>query len=161
LSNALRSPTDPILLTNRLTIGVLIIGSIAIITSAYWTQAPITPGDTESLLETDSSSDPDSDEIRVSDRPDPALFAVDLWYTPPTPQAAPPPPKLPKLELLGITSVDGSPSAIIFDQESDTMVTLSVGESHGPTTVTAITAESIDCIAHDRAFSIALGESTP
>jgi hypothetical protein len=144
-----------------LRIGVLIIGSIAIITAAFWAQSPIAPIDTGALIEAGSPSATASDEIRDADRPDPALFAVDLWYTPPTPQAVPAPPKLPKLELLGITSVDGSPAAIIFDQESDTMVTLRVGETHGPTTVTAITTESIDCIAHDRAFSIALGESTP
>lgn len=157
----MRSQTDPILLYSRLKIGVLSIGAIALIVSAYWSQSTITPIDLGRVSEPGSAADPEAIETQNPVRPDPSQFSVNLWYTPPTPPSIPAPPQLPRLELLGITSVDGDPAAILFDLESDSMVTLRVGQSHGPTEVTAINSDSVECAAHDRSFTIALGESTP
>lgn len=157
----MRSQTDPILLYSWLKIGVLSIGAIALIVSAYWSQSTITPIDLGRISQSGTTADPKAIQTQTEDRPDPSQFSVNLWYTPPTPQSIPAPPKLPRLELLGITSVDGDPAVILFDLDSDSMVTLRVGESHGPTEVTAINTGSVECTAHDRAFTIALGESTP
>lgn len=150
------------LMQQRLRLAVLGIGTVLVTGAAAWAWG--NPDDTDLSTEpTDqvgSVTQQDHSVRPLSVPIDPADFDTDLWRVPrePVVVTAPAPPPLPDLELLGITTRNGQPAAMIFDPESDTMITLIAGESHGPTTIVGIRHSSVDCIAHDRAFTLALGE---
>ena len=147
----------------RLRLVTLGIGVGTIVVAAVWAWGGID----ETVF---TSGSPDrydterADDTSVNPRTpsiDPADFDTELWRVPPEPPVRSTPTPLSRLELLGITSREGQPAAMIFDPETDMMVVLVEGESHGPTAVIEIKQDAVVCSAHGRSFTLEFEEYAP
>ncbi len=164
-SNALSSQIDPILFQRRLRLVILVIGlCFAMIVSAWALSDPATTNFVGAVPSPSDSEDThDTSALQLQQTLNPVDFNTVLWRFAPEPvvKELPPPPPLPNLELLGITSIGGQPAAMIFDPSSGHMATLKVGDLLGPTTILKIEINSVSCIAHERPFTLTLGEGLP
>jgi len=164
-SNALSSQIDPILFQRRLRLVILAIGlCLAVIVSAWALSVSATASFVAAVPSPPDSEDThDPSAVKLQQTFNPADFNTVLWRLAPEPvvEEAPPPPPMPELELLGIASTGGQPAAMIFDAKSGHMATLKVGDMLGPTTILEIKNNSISCIAHERPFTLTLGEGLP
>jgi hypothetical protein len=152
-------------LQRRLRLAIHVIGITLITLACTWSWRDLAAPEQET--DTPDSSGPNSVHDHANDQTHqqirPGDFDIELWRIPPVPVviSTPPPPPMPTLDLLGITTLGEQPAAMIFDPHSDEMLTLRVGESHGPTMILKIDSNSVSCIAHDRAFTLVLGGDAP
>ncbi len=141
---------------------ILAIGSCFTVTISLWAFRDLSTARFVVDDPSQSASEDSHDPSLVHTQP--AFSATDfdavLWRKVQEPdiKAVPLPPPLPKLELLAITSIEGHPVAMIFDADSEQMISLKAGDSHGPTMILEVNYSSVRCIAYESTFTLTLGE---
>lgn len=115
---------------------------------AFWPQRHTAPVIVEPMSEEPHSPAPSVVPLDL------AVFRTPLWIVPPPPpkpvEATPPPPPPPlKLQLIGISMTEGTPSAMLFDPDAGRIVTVTQGQVLAEKTIERI--DSHEVVIRDRA----------
>lgn len=142
------------------------IAGTVVVACALWAFAPLQPAQVEAPALTAV----EVEHAPLSQAPlDLAAFNVPLWVVPaappvaaaePTPPPPPPPPPI-RWQLLAIVREDSGYKALVYDPDTDKVLSLGRGDQSGPRRVVRVAATSVDVQDRAGVRTLALREPAP